>query len=225
MRLVVSLVILLFGAVVVLVIFGLMVLEMSGKVKHLKEDAPWLITFLLKRESQVGLLLVCALLLTGNGYEVLTKEIPEVPAPPIVKIAAPLAPQLQILEQTRIVTRALPAPEIETQITHWENFIPTDPRYGSGLRMTIATNEKKGPIQLLIVCSGEIEQFPKFAKSSKGITFVFESQETLKSHADVFNVKWKTPEWTPDDPLVFEFLSRTQIHPKWVIPISYNPNQ
>jgi hypothetical protein len=46
----------------------------------------------------------------------------------------------------------------------------------------------------------------------------------LVSHPEVWNVKWRTPEWTPEDPVTFEFLSRKEIHAKWVVPINYNPN-
>ena len=110
------------------------------------------------------------------------------------------------------------------EITHWENFIPVDHRYGSGLRVTVASDSKRGPVQLFIVFDGDIDQFPTSARFSNGGPFSFESQELVKSHADVFNVKWRTPEWTPDDSVVFEFLSRYERHPKWVIPVSYNPN-
>jgi hypothetical protein len=110
-------------------------------------------------------------------------------------------------------------------VTHWENFIPADHRYGSGVKVTIATeNIMKGPIQFFIIFDGDIEQFPTGARFTNGGPFTFESQELLKSHADVFNVKWRTPEWTPSEFVEMEFLSRYPRRPKWVIPINYNPN-
>jgi len=116
-------------------------------------------------------------------------------------------------------------PQTGFEITHWENFIPADHRYGSGVRVTIATERTmRGPIQLFIVFDGDIEQYPIAGRFTNGGPFPFESQELLKSHADIFNVKWRTPEWIPTEPVEMELLSRYPRQPKWVIPVNYNPN-
>ena len=124
----------------------------------------------------------------------------------------------------KTVTRVLPAPEYGAQIIHRENFIPGDSKYGSGLRVTLATDQRRGPVQLLLICDGDIGLAPGAGKSSKSGAFIVESQMLMPSHPEVWNVKWRTPEWTPGDAITFEFLSRKKIDAKAVIPITYNPN-
>lgn len=124
----------------------------------------------------------------------------------------------------KIVTRTLPAPEFGTQVVHRENFIPGDSKYGSGLRLTLATDQRRGPVQLLIICDGDIGLAPSAGKSSKSGVFVVESQMLMPGHPEVWNVKWRTPEWTPGDTIMFEFLSKKKIDANAVIPITYNPN-
>jgi hypothetical protein len=123
----------------------------------------------------------------------------------------------------KIVTRTLPAPNFETQIVHSENFTPSDPRWGSGVRVTIATEKTKGPSQLLIIFDDDIGLAPVVGEYASGKQFAVESQKLLESHADVWNVKWRT-EWKPNDPVKFEFFSKKQLRAKWAVPISYNSN-
>ena len=64
---------------------------MVTRVDYLKEQAPWL-KRMLDRKSAFGvLLLVTIFLLMGDGYEVLTKEMPE-DNPPRVTFPAPVGP-------------------------------------------------------------------------------------------------------------------------------------
>ena len=61
-------------------VVGVLVLDMVTRVDYLKEKFRWLRW--LEHKSAVGpLLLVCILLLIGNGYELYEKEVPEVAAP------------------------------------------------------------------------------------------------------------------------------------------------
>ena len=68
---------------------------MFARVDYLKEKAPWL-ERMLDRRSAIGvLLLVTIFLLIGDGYELLTKEMPEDTFPaPVGPIAAPSAPHV-----------------------------------------------------------------------------------------------------------------------------------
>src|SRR5260370_31012740 len=94
MRFVVSLFVMVFT---VLVMFGavvFLVMEATDRLESLRQKAPWFVRLIEKRESLNVLFVVCAFLLLGNGYELVVKEIPEVPAPPIVKIIPPLPPQI-----------------------------------------------------------------------------------------------------------------------------------
>ncbi len=126
--------------------------------------------------------------------------------------------------QSRVVTHALPAPESGTQIIEQKNFIPDDPRWTSGLRVTVATDKNRGPVQILVICDGDIGLAPNAGKSPKSGQFLVESQMLLTGHPEVWNVKWRIPQLTPDDPVTFEFLSKKEIHAKWTITINYNPN-
>ncbi len=105
-----------------------------------------------------------------------------------------------------------------------ENFLPNDPRWTSGLRVTLATDKNRGPVQILIICDGDIGLAPNGGKSSKSGQFLVESQMLMTSHPEVWNVKWRDPVWTPHDTVSFEFLSRKEIHAQWIVPINYNPN-
>jgi hypothetical protein len=51
----------------------------------------------------VALLLICFVLLVGDSYELFTKEIPELPMPPIVTFNSPPAPRLTINQLRRPV--------------------------------------------------------------------------------------------------------------------------
>jgi len=105
-----------------------------------------------------------------------------------------------------------------------EDFIPQNSAWSSGLRVTITTDGERGPVQLLIICDGEIGVAPKEGSLAKRGKFPVESQMLMVSHPDVWNVKWRKPVWTVDDSVTFELLSERPIHVKWVFPISYNPN-
>jgi hypothetical protein len=95
-ELIVNVLILGFAGLLVLSVVVFVVIDMFGRVDYLKDKVPWL-QRVLERKGALGvLLLVAVFLLIGDGYELLIKEIPEVPKPPTVEIIAPPPPPIQI---------------------------------------------------------------------------------------------------------------------------------
>lgn len=92
MEIIISLFVIVFTALVMLGAIVCLVMEASDRLNSLREKAPWFVKLVERRESLNVLLFVCFFMMLGNGYELLIKEVPEVPQPPIVKIALPPAP-------------------------------------------------------------------------------------------------------------------------------------
>jgi hypothetical protein len=92
MRVVIPVVVILFTTFVVLGAVAFLIMEGLDKIESIKQRAPWLARFIEKRQSFNVLLVLCIIMLIGNGYELLVKESPDVPAPPIVTIKAPPPP-------------------------------------------------------------------------------------------------------------------------------------
>jgi hypothetical protein len=92
MRLLISALLMVFVVVVLLVAFGFVLMEAHEKIGYLREKAPWFVKIIEKRESFNILFLFCVFLLIGNGIELINKEVPEVPLPPIVPITSPPPP-------------------------------------------------------------------------------------------------------------------------------------
>jgi hypothetical protein len=92
MQTAISIVIWVVCAVGVFFVAFMLVVDMAGKFDYLQIHFPWLIKWAERREFQGLLLLICLGLLIGDGYELVTKEVPEAHAPPLViKTAQPPA--------------------------------------------------------------------------------------------------------------------------------------
>jgi hypothetical protein len=141
----------LFAAIVISIAVLFIVIEMLDKVESLKEKVPWITKILEKRSALVALLLICVVLLVGDGYEYLTKEVPDVPSSPSLTFPAPPAPKVTIYqlsqpikEQCWINNYAVPAfaspqpwglttimcnttikPPYSVQLTYDQNVEPT----------------------------------------------------------------------------------------------------
>jgi len=89
----------LFACVVVIASIGLLVLDAMDKVESIQRRLPWLPKVLERRSAFVLLLLIAVVLLVGDGYELLTKEMTEIEAPRI-SFAAPAAPRMASGEHT-----------------------------------------------------------------------------------------------------------------------------
>jgi hypothetical protein len=81
-----------FAVIVVLCAIAFLVVDMFGRVDYIATKAPWLGRLLERRAGFNALLLVAIFLLIGDVYELVLKEVPEVPAPPTVVIKAPQPP-------------------------------------------------------------------------------------------------------------------------------------
>ncbi len=83
---------------VVVIIGGIVfvVIDMFTRLDYLKDKFSWLGKVLEWRGSITALVLVATCLLIGDGYELIIKEVPEVPAAPTMIVKAPLAPVIQM---------------------------------------------------------------------------------------------------------------------------------
>jgi len=97
-RVVLSVAVWLFAAIVVIGAAGFLVLDAMDKVESIRKRAPWIIKILKRRSALLALLMICTVLLIGDGYELLTKEVPEIAAPPSVTFTPPLAPRITIYQ-------------------------------------------------------------------------------------------------------------------------------
>ena len=109
-----------FAAVVILGAIVFIALEAMDKVESIQKRAPWIPKLLKRRDAFVALLLICFVLLIGNGYELLTKEIPEAPSAPAISFSAPNplkdAQIKQLQKQVRdLETHQEPVKRTETQ--------------------------------------------------------------------------------------------------------------
>jgi hypothetical protein len=96
MELVAHVVILMLGILVVVLALLFVVVDMFGRVDYLKTNFPSL-NKMLERKGAIGaLLLVACFLLIAFAYELLTKEVPEIPAPPQVTFKPPVPPAITI---------------------------------------------------------------------------------------------------------------------------------
>jgi hypothetical protein len=98
MELTAHLLVLGFATIIVLCVVVFLVIDMFGRVDYIKSKAPFLEEVLKKRAALAALLLVTLFLLVGDGYELLTKEIPEVPNPPVLRLVPPAPPAITIAE-------------------------------------------------------------------------------------------------------------------------------
>jgi len=96
MKLIVHIVILSLAAIVILGGIVFVVIDMFTRVEYLKSKISWLGKVLEWRSSLTALLVVATFLLIGDGYELFIKEVPEVPAPPVFIVKAPLPPMIQV---------------------------------------------------------------------------------------------------------------------------------
>ncbi len=98
MKILVSTFVIVFTVLVLVAGAVFMILEANDKLETLREKAPGFVKFVERRESLNVLIIVCIFLLLGNGYELVMKETPEVPAPPSLTLKTPPQPAVTINE-------------------------------------------------------------------------------------------------------------------------------
>ncbi len=98
MGLIVKIVVWLFAAIVIAGAAGFLVLEAMDEVESIQKRAPWTTKILERRSALVALIMICVVLLIGDGYELLTKEMPEIPAAPSVTFPSPSGPRLTVYQ-------------------------------------------------------------------------------------------------------------------------------
>ncbi|MFZ0480244.1 MAG: hypothetical protein WAL71_13965 [Terriglobales bacterium] len=88
---------------VVVIVVGaslFLVIDMCGRADYVKDKAPRLAKLLERRSVAGVLLLVAIFMLVGLGSEIIVKDIPEVPEPPVVKFTSADSSALQALLKT-----------------------------------------------------------------------------------------------------------------------------
>jgi hypothetical protein len=93
-EIIISIFIIVFGVIVVLSALVFLVMEAMDKIESLRHRVPWLVRLIERRESLNVLLCVSVFLLLGNGYELVKKEVPEVPLPPPPAKLSPSVPTI-----------------------------------------------------------------------------------------------------------------------------------
>jgi hypothetical protein len=96
MKIIVSGVIIAFAIFVCIAVVLLLLMEALTKAEEIRKRVPWFVRYTESRGTLTHLLIVAILLLVGNSYEVLTKEIPEPAPPPLALIKAPVPPVVQV---------------------------------------------------------------------------------------------------------------------------------
>jgi hypothetical protein len=105
--------VLVFTVIVILGVGAFVVIDVFGRVDYLKDKAPWL-EKALERRGALGVLLVAAIFLViGDGYELINKEVPAVPAAPTVEIKGPRAHDISKCEIVRVVEPGTGKPELQ----------------------------------------------------------------------------------------------------------------
>lgn len=103
MGMIVRVVIWLFGALVVTGAAAFVVLDAMDKVESIQKRVPWVSRILERRSAFVALLLICAVLLVGDGYELFTKEVPEIPVTPNINFPSPSGPRITTTQRSPTV--------------------------------------------------------------------------------------------------------------------------
>jgi len=111
------------------------------------------------------------------------------------------------------------------QIASQTKIPSDDPLLPFGWEVVIETDKERSPVQLFVICDGEIGK--GHGKFLKGGEFSFPTEAVMNSglyHPDVFNIKWRTPSWTPGNPVVIQLFSKAPLRAQSVTPVIYRPN-
>jgi len=151
----------LFAVIVVIGAIGFLVIDAMDKVESIQKRVPWITKILERRDAFVVLLMICSVLLVGDGYELLVKELPEVSASPNVTFPSPPGPRITVNQL---------APPVKEQCWVRNYAVPT--ALSSGMATMFCNGTYKAPFSLVIeydqkLASVELITFPvggEFAK-------------------------------------------------------------
>jgi hypothetical protein len=90
LRIIFSVAILVFTALVVLAVAAFLVMEALSKIEEVRKRMPRFVGYAESRKTLTHLLSVAIILMVGNGWELLTKEVPEIPRLPSIKLSPPI---------------------------------------------------------------------------------------------------------------------------------------
>jgi hypothetical protein len=124
----------------------------------------------------------------------------------------------------RTSNRLMPTPS-GIQIVSQTKIPSDDPQLPFGWEVTIETDKEISPVQLWVICNGDIGK--GHGKFLNGKEFLFPTEAPMLTglyHPDVFNIKWAKPSWKPDDPVVIQLFSKTPIRALSVTQVIYRPN-
>ena len=107
MQAAISLLVWIVCAVGLLFLTAMVIVDMAGKFDYLVQHFPRLVKWSEKREKHGLMLLICFGLLIGDGYELITKELPEAQLPTIV-FEASKPPNITIIKNVMPVTPESP---------------------------------------------------------------------------------------------------------------------
>lgn len=218
MGLVIPIFIAVFTVLVMLGACVFLVMEAQDRLESLRAKVPWLTRIVEKRESFNVLFVVCIFMLIGNGYELLTKEMPETTAPPIVKILPPLAPIVTSSprsEEARPALRvpAQPKPEAaHLQVTQQSLTSTNDMRYMYRVvvQTTLALPDFEG---LEIRCDNPISAAVWVSSQENRVSIPFSRNIMRFSFSAVAEVSGKHV-FDPADPLKFEIWATQPVQCK-----------
>jgi hypothetical protein len=188
---------------VVLVMAGavvFLVMEASDKLDTLREKAPWFVKLIERRESLNVLLAVCLFMLLGNGYELIMKEVPEVPAPPVLKLPPPPAPEIKV-DNPKVITRTLPPPEQPLHVSTAEYGVSVQNERGQKISLLLVlgiTNKPITPIDALLQCG---QDFTVVSDIHVGVGGAYMTQKIERVTGKSYRLGLQSPAWTPTQPL------------------------
>jgi hypothetical protein len=202
------------------------VIDMISRVDLIKERVPWLEAILQKRSAFGGLLLAAIFLELFLGYELYTKDMPTVPAAPVMVIKAPGAPKLDAevncppsLPKTHVRPNlrnnppvpATPAPEpqlADIRIASQKQIVSTNPKLSYGLEVVLQTNHTISPVAFLFEFDGDVGEVRADVGSG---SYLKTDSGAPVGRNDQYVVEWESPPFAPESPMTVHVFSKTYV--------------
>lgn len=136
-------------------------------------------------------------------------------------------PQRRLAEEQQI-KKARPGQPHALYFSQW--FInPSSNSYPYELKLIVRTNVDRDHVQLLVACSGDIEEARAELEKDGPFAVTGSHQAILRDvvagptreHPDLFVVKWQAPAWKVGHPLTIHLWSKSKIVVANVIPVVY----